>query len=110
MMSHLQWGAAVKNVSDMSRGSLGSVLTGGGGWGAAFDRVHPPLAQAHEREQTEDRGAGGRERAAALQVAARELRVRGQAIDLGLVDQELEGVQAAQRPVGVVPRAPGRDA
>src|SRR6266704_6118606 len=88
----------------------GSVLTGGGGGGAAADRVHPPLAQAHEREQAEHRGAGSRERAAALQVAARELRVRGQAVDLGLVHQEIEGVQSAQRPVGVVTVEPGVDA
>src|SRR6266480_269020 len=47
--------------------------------------------------------AGRRERAALREVARRQLRLGGQAVDLRLVHQQVEGIEAAEGAVGVVP-------
>src|SRR5690606_39059387 len=68
--------------------ALGSALRG--------QAVHAPLAQAHEPEQPHGRRTGSREGSRRYQVAARELRIGGQAVDLGLVHQEVEGIEPAE--------------
>src|SRR6266566_5150947 len=90
IMNQVQWGAPVKKESDISRASPGAALL-----------VHAPLPQADERQHAQDGGARRREGGALGEVARRQLRVPRQAIHLGLVDQQVERIETAQRPVWV---------
>src|SRR3989454_332099 len=90
MMNQVQCGAPLKKVSDMG---------GGGSARVRGDFLHAPLAQADERQQSEDRRARGREGGAPAEGPRRQLRVRRQPVHLRLVHQQVERVEAAQRPV-----------
>src|SRR5213080_2634802 len=63
--------------------------------------VHPVLAQAYEREHSQNRRARHGKAGALAQVACRQLRLRGQAVHLGLVHQQVERVEPAERPLRV---------
>src|SRR5882724_2708056 len=87
MMNHVQCGDAVKKVSDIHH---------------SFLLVHPPFPDSDQREHAEHRGRRHRQRATLLQAAAGKLRIGGQAVHLGIVDEKIEGVQATQRPIRIV--------
>src|SRR5881397_1499861 len=89
MMYQVQCGDAVKKVSGIATSAFRNLL-------------HPPLPNPHERDQAEHRAGRRRKRATLGQGAARQLRFYRQAVDLGVVDQEIEGVQATQRTVRVI--------
>src|SRR2546426_309284 len=90
MMNQVQWGAPVKKVSDMSRASPSAALL-----------VHAPFPQADERQHAQYSGARRREGGALGEVPRRQLRVPWQSVHLGLVDQQVERIETAERPVGV---------
>src|SRR5213594_440147 len=91
MMYQVQCGDAVKKVSGIAAPPS-----------ASRNLLHPPLPNPHERDQAEHRAGRRRKRATLGQGAARQLRFCRQAVDLGVVDQEIEGVQATQRTVRVI--------
>src|SRR5437867_3958094 len=91
MMYQVQCGDAVTKVSDIA-----AALP------ACPDLFHAPFANAHERDQAEDRAGRRGERAALRQVAAWQPGFLRQAVDLGVVDEQIEGVQAAQRAVRII--------
>src|SRR5207248_2470780 len=84
MMSQVQCGAPLKNVSDIA-GSSPALL------------VHAPFPQAYDGQQSEDGRAGHGEAPALGEVRGRQLRMARQPVDLGLVHEEIEGVQPAER-------------
>src|SRR5213592_2864804 len=66
------------------------------------DLVHTPLAQPDERQQAQHRATRRRERATLLQVPAGKLRVFRQTVDLRLIHEEVERVEAAERAIRIV--------
>src|SRR6266545_5499297 len=92
MMNHVQCGDAVKKVSDIHD---------------SFLLVHAPFPDANQCEHAEHRRRRHRERATLLQAVAGKLRISRQAVDLGIVDEKIEGVQATQRPIRIVTVEPG---
>src|SRR5437868_4248279 len=83
-MNQVQCGAPLKNVSDIA-GSSPALL------------VHAPFPQAYDGQQSEDGRAGHGEAPALGEVRGRQLRMARQPVDLGLVHEEIEGVQPAER-------------
>src|SRR2546430_10647269 len=89
MMNQVQCGAPLKNVSGgMTRAPRPA---------RARVFVHPPFAQADERQHTHDGRARHRETRALAEVLCRQLGMPWQAVYLGLVHQQVEGVQPAER-------------
>src|SRR5205823_5463815 len=86
IMNQVQWGAPVKKESDISRASPGAALL-----------VHAPLPQADERQHAQDGGARHREGGALGEVPRRKLWVPRQPVHLGLVDEEVERIEPAER-------------
>src|SRR5438270_8316827 len=84
MMSQVQCGAPLKKVSDIA-GSSPALL------------VHAPFPQAYDGQQSEDGRARHGEAPAPGEVRGRQLRMTRQPVDLGLVHEEIEGVQPAER-------------
>src|SRR5205823_6519538 len=89
MMNQVQWGAPLKNVS----GGMACASRPAGG--RVF--VHPPLAQADERQHAHDGRARDGEAGALAEVLCRQLGMPWQAVHLGLVHQQVERVQPAER-------------
>src|SRR5438552_16959981 len=90
IMNQVQWGAPVKKESDISRASPGAALL-----------VHAPLPQADERQHAQDGGARHREGGALGEVPRRQLRVPRQPVHLGFVEDRVEGIETAERPVRI---------
>src|SRR5207245_711246 len=90
MMNQVQCGAPLKKLSDIARTSSAAALL-----------VHAPLPQADERQHAQYGGARRREGGALGEVARRQLRVPRQSVHLGLVDQQVERIEPAERPVWV---------
>src|SRR5882762_2828348 len=90
MIHQVQCGAALKKVSDIARTSPAAALL-----------VHAPLPQADEGQHAQDGGARRREGGALGEVPRRQLRVPRQSVHLGFVDQQVEGIETAERPVGI---------
>src|SRR5207237_3358945 len=84
MMNQVQCGAPLKNVSYIA-GSSPALL------------VHAPFPQAYDGQQSEDGRARHGEAPALGEVRGRQLRMTRQPVDLGLVNEEIEGVQPAER-------------
>src|SRR6266852_4162961 len=74
---------------------------------ASSDLIHAALAQTDERDQAEHGAGRGREHAAGFQVAAGEFRIPRQTVDLRLVHEEVEGVEATKRAIRIVAVQPG---
>src|SRR5437660_11276981 len=90
MMNQAQCGAALKKVSDITCTSPAAALL-----------VHAPLPQADEGQHAQDGGARRREGGALGEVPRRQLRVPRQSVHLGFVDQQVEGIETAERPVRI---------
>src|SRR5437773_6759671 len=90
MMNQVQCGAPLKKLSDITRTSAAAALL-----------VHAPLPQADERQHAQYGGARRREGGTLGEVARRQLWVPGQAVDLGLIDQQVERIEPAERPIRV---------
>src|SRR5256714_3723091 len=88
MMSQVQCGAPLKKVSDIA-GSSPALL------------VHAPFAQAHDGQQSQNGRARHGQAPALGEVRRRQFRVARQAVDLGLVHEEVKGVQPAERALRV---------
>src|SRR5216117_449830 len=96
MKNQVQWGAPVKKVSDIT----GAPPSPSPSPPAAL-LVHAPLPQADERQHAQYGGARRREGGTLGEVARRQLWVPGQAVDLGLIDQQVERIEPAERPIRV---------
>src|SRR5205823_10701245 len=93
MMNQVQCGAAVTKVSDIARPTLAPATSGA--------LVHSLFPETHQAQQSEDHRARHGKHRALLQVPRRELWVPGKAVHFWLIHQEIERVQAAQRPAGI---------
>src|SRR6266581_4415392 len=87
MMNHVQCGDAVKKVSHIHD---------------PFLFFHAPFANSNQGKYAEHGGGGDRECTALFQTRARELWVGGQTVNLRVIHQQIERVEAAERAVWIV--------
>src|SRR5882724_1415724 len=85
MMNHSQWGDAVKNVSGIRPPLPGR-----------RHLFHPAVAEPGQPQQGQGDRPESREQRAADQVATRQLGIPRQTVDLGLVHDQVKGVEPAE--------------